>query len=76
MGTPVERKQKERDTRRAEGLVRLEVWVRPEVRDEVRAFAEKRTRAAVRAEVHELNRLNAESIGPGGEVYGHKDGAR
>jgi hypothetical protein len=47
--TPTERKQKERDTRREAGLVRLEVWVRPEVRDEVRAYAEKRTRAAVKA---------------------------
>lgn len=48
--TPAERKQRERDTRREAGLVRLEVWVYPAVRDKVRAYAERQNRAAERDE--------------------------
>jgi len=46
--TPAERKQREREARKDAGLVRLEVYVRPEVRDDVRAYAEKQTAAAVK----------------------------
>jgi hypothetical protein len=46
--TPAERKAREREARQSAGLVRLEVYVRPEVRDEVRAFAEKMNRKAVK----------------------------
>ena len=47
--TPAERKAKEREARRDAGLVRLEVYVRPEVREKVRDYAERQNRAAMRA---------------------------
>ena len=47
--TPAERKAKERDARRDAGLVRLEVYVRPEVREKARECIEKLNRAAMRA---------------------------
>lgn len=46
--TPAERKQREREARKDAGLVRLEVYVRPEVREKVRAYAEKETQAAIK----------------------------
>jgi len=46
--TPAQRKAAERERARTAGLVRLEVYVRPEVRDDVRAYAEKANRKAVK----------------------------
>lgn len=53
--TPAQRKAAERERRRAAGLVRLEVYVRPEVRAEVRAYAEKRNREVAEVLGHHPN---------------------
>lgn len=44
--TGYERQKAVRDNKRAAGMVRLEKWVWPEVRDKVRAYADRENRRA------------------------------
>jgi len=41
MGTTAERKRAERERRSAQGLVRVEVWVKPEHREQIRRLAQE-----------------------------------
>ena len=47
--TPAERKALERERRQEAGLVRLEIYVHPDVREKVRVYAERQTRLAAKA---------------------------
>ena len=45
MTSPAERKAKERERRKALGLVRVEVWAKPEDRAKIRQLADKLAKA-------------------------------
>ncbi len=45
MTTPAERKAKERERKRDAGLVRVEVWVKPEHRGQIRKLADELSKA-------------------------------
>jgi hypothetical protein len=54
--TPTERKRQERERQKGAGLVRMEVYVRPEVREKVRAYAERQNHLA-RASMDKAERM-------------------
>jgi hypothetical protein len=44
--TPAQRKAAQRQRQREQGLVKLELWARPELHEKIRAYAERIARAA------------------------------